>query len=175
MREIVVERHWEVALTEEDVQRIFNEAVDCLNIHRVDWNGSLLSSDGGELFCHYTAPDAESVRMAMHQAGHQRGLVWAGSVYDAPGLTEDDLARANVLVSRKFDQPVAIETIQALEEAGASCLEIHRVKWIRTYFSADRRRMVCLYQAPDAESVRLAQREAGMPVERVWAFRQFRP
>ena len=34
---------------------------------------------------------------------------------------------------------------------------------------------MCLYRAPDAESVRIAQREAGMPVERVWSFRQFRP
>jgi hypothetical protein len=35
--------------------------------------------------------------------------------------------------------------------------------------------MMCLYRAPDAESVRIAQREAGMPVERVRAIRQFRP
>ncbi|KPJ80351.1 MAG: hypothetical protein AMJ58_08895 [Gammaproteobacteria bacterium SG8_30] len=65
--------------------------------------------------------------------------------------------------------------IQAIEDAGAGCLENHRVRFVRTYFSADRRRMMCLYRAPDAESVRIAQREAGMPVERVWSFRQFRP
>jgi len=35
--------------------------------------------------------------------------------------------------------------------------------------------MISLYQAPDAESVRLALQDARMPVERVWAFRQFRP
>lgn len=29
--------------------------------------------------------------------------------------------------------------------------------------------MVCIYAAPDAESVRSAQRQAGMPFETVWA------
>jgi len=35
--------------------------------------------------------------------------------------------------------------------------------------------MICLYHAPDAESVRLAQRQAGMPLERVWAFHAVLP
>jgi hypothetical protein len=33
--------------------------------------------------------------------------------------------------------------------------------------------MLCLYQAPDAESVRLAQHQANMPVDRVWACHNF--
>ena len=80
-----------------------------------------------------------------------------------------------MLVSRSFDRPADFAEIQAIEDAGAGCLEIHRVRFVRTYFSTDQRRMLCLYAAPDAESVRIAQREAGMPVDRVWAFRQFRP
>jgi len=55
-----------------------------------------------------------------------------------------------------------------MEDRGASCRVQHRVRFLRTYFSADRRRMVCCYAAPDAESVRLAQRQAGVPFERVW-------
>jgi Nickel responsive protein SCO4226-like len=42
------------------------------------------------------------------------------------------------------------------------------VRFLRTYFSADRRRMLCVYDAPDAESVRAAQQTIAMPVERVW-------
>jgi hypothetical protein len=73
-----------------------------------------------------------------------------------------------VVVQRIFEKPVAFEDIQTIEDRGAWCLELHNVRFVRTYFSADRRRMVCLYEAPDAESVRLAQRQAGMPFERVW-------
>ena len=68
---------------------------------------------------------------------------------------------------------MAFEEIQAAEHAGASCLLTHRVHRVRTYLSADRWRMISLYQAPDAESVRLALHDASMPVERVWAFRRF--
>lgn len=92
----------------------------------------------------------------MNQAGSPRGLVWAGTVHDAPGLTDDLLARANVLACRRFEKPVAFEEVQAAEQAGASCLLTHRVQRVRTYLSSARRRMISLYQAPDAESVRLA-------------------
>ena len=43
------------------------------------------------------------------------------------------------------------------------------VAWRRSVLSADRLRMVCQYDAPDAESVRKLQREAGNGFDRVWA------
>ena len=173
MSDILVERHWDQALSDSDMHTMLGSAADCLGIHRVDWHGSRLSADGHELLCHFSAADAESVRIALNQAGSPRGQVWAGTVHDAPGITDDELARANVLVSRKFEEPVAFEDVQATEHASASCLLTHRVQRVRTYLSADRRRMVSLYQAPDAESVRLALQAASIPVERVWAFRRF--
>jgi hypothetical protein len=73
-----------------------------------------------------------------------------------------------VVVERSFDEPVAFEAIQAIEDRGAWCLEMHNVRFLRTFFSLDRRRMICIYLAPDAESVRLAQSQAGVPFTRVW-------
>jgi len=52
------------------------------------------------------------------------------------------------------------------------CLEQHRVNWARSFLSTDGRRMLCFYGAPDAESVRLAQREAELPVDTVWGFQR---
>ncbi len=75
---------------------------------------------------------------------------------------------SNVVVERSFEQAVAFGDIQAIEERGAWCLEAHGVRFIQTYFSRDRRRMICIYEAPDAESVRLAQKAAGVPFARVW-------
>jgi hypothetical protein len=79
-----------------------------------------------------------------------------------------------VLVERSFPQPVAFEEIQAIEDRGLGCLEAHRVRFLRSYFSRDRRRMVCLYEAPDAESVRLAQEKARVPFETAWTTRVVR-
>jgi hypothetical protein len=81
---------------------------------------------------------------------------------------------STVVVERSFAGPVSFEEIQAVEERGAGCLEAHGVTFTRTFISRDRRRMVCLYEAPDAESVRIAQQKAGMPFERAWTARVVR-
>lgn len=175
MTEIFVERHWAAPLTDADMHAMISAGGDCMAVHRCAWRLSVLSVDGRDLCCHFTAPDAESVRIALRQSGSPAGSVWAATVHDAPGLTAAELCEANVAVGRSFPGPAVFAEIQALEDAGAGCLQTHRVRFVRTYFSMDRRRMICLYRAPDAESVRISQREAGMPVDRVWAVRQFRP
>lgn len=80
---------------------------------------------------------------------------------------------ARVIVERRFDEPQAFDEIQAQEDRFAWCLEQHRVQFIRSYFSRDRRRMICEYEAPDAETVRKVQRTANMPFERIWTARVF--
>ena len=75
---------------------------------------------------------------------------------------------ALVMVERLFEEPVAYEALQANEDKNAWCLQLHNVRFLRSYFSTDRRRMICVYEAPDAESVRLAQRQMALPFERVW-------
>ncbi|MBZ0252844.1 MAG: DUF4242 domain-containing protein [Candidatus Methylomirabilis sp.] len=79
------------------------------------------------------------------------------------------MARVQVVVERTFPEPVRFEEVQAREDAAAWCLEAHGVRFLRTFFSADRTRMICVYEAPDAESVRLANRTAGLPFDAAWA------
>ncbi|MBK8909054.1 MAG: DUF4242 domain-containing protein [Rhodospirillales bacterium] len=76
---------------------------------------------------------------------------------------------AVILVERSFEEPVCFEELQAREDQASGCLEAYGVTFIRTFLSTDARRMVCLYDAPDAEAVRSAEREAGMPFDRVWS------
>jgi hypothetical protein len=74
-----------------------------------------------------------------------------------------------VIVERRFDSPEDFDTLQAIEEANGWCLEARSVKFVRSFFSLDRKLMHCIYEAPDAESVREAQHEAGMPFAKIWA------
>lgn len=175
MTEILVERHWDTALTEADLMTAFGNAAVCLNIHRVDWGGSLLSADGHDLFCHFSAADAESVRIALQQSGSPRGLVWAGTVHDTPDFAPEILAGANTVAFWSFGTPAVADQVQAIEVAGAPALLVHGVRHVRTYLSADRRRAAGLYQAPDVKAVSRALADAKRQPERVWAFRQFRP
>lgn len=80
---------------------------------------------------------------------------------------------ARVMVERKFDAAESFEGLQAQEDAFAWCAEQHQVKFLRTYFSKDRKRMICEYEAPDAEAVRKLQRAASMPFERIWTAQVF--
>jgi cyclohexanone monooxygenase len=41
------------------------------------------------------------------------------------------------------------------------CLDIHQVEWVRTYLASDGARLLCWFQARDAESVRLVLRHQG--------------
>ena len=50
----------------------------------------------------------------------------------------------------------------------APCLELDEVRWLWSFWSEDRRRMVCDYEAADGASVRNVQREAGARFERIW-------
>ena len=75
---------------------------------------------------------------------------------------------ARIMVERLFDESRSFEDLQAQEDAFAWCAEQHQVKFLRSYFSKDRKRMICEYEAPDAEAVRKLQRTASMPFERIW-------
>jgi len=175
MNDIFLEREFDPGISAADVDDMARDSGHCFQLYGVHWNCSLLARGGRRMLCHFSSPDAESVRIALRQSGSPEGIVWFGSVHEAPGLPGADPGYSNVLVTRSWSQPVELGDIQAIEDAGAWCLEAHDVQFVRTFFAVNRMRMACLYRAPDAESVRRAQLQAGMPVERVWAFEALTP
>ena len=175
MNDLFLLRSFDPPIEREDVMEMARTGSTCFRLHGVDWQVSLLKSDGTRMFCHFKGRDAESVRIALRQLDTDMRFLWAGTVHDRSGLTKKELDQANVLVERKFETPADLEAIQAREDAGSWCLETYNVSFVRTFFSRDRLNMMCLYNAPDAESVRQAQHMAKMPVSQVWSFRAFGP
>ena len=173
MSEVFCERSWDTPMPEAQVRSTFDGARCCLALHRCVWRGSFLSADGRALFCRFTCPDAESLRIALQPVGSPGVRIWAGTVHDAPGTGEPD--EANVLVSRRFEQPTSLDSMIALAQRAEACMALHGVRVLGSWVSNDQRRMLCLYRAPDAESVRVAQYRAAMPVERVMAVHALRP
>jgi len=171
MTEVFLERSFEEPVSDEIFASMVEASGGCYDLYRVGRRQSLLSLDGHRLLCWFSAPDTESMRLALRKTGETRGTLWPGTVHDSPVAGAPPPEAANVLVERSWDEPVTLDEIQAIEDAGAACLQTHDVEFARTFFSLDRRRMVCLYRAPDAEAVRVAQRKAGMPVDAVWSFR----
>jgi hypothetical protein len=77
-----------------------------------------------------------------------------------------------VIVERSFEEPMQFEEIQRAESDTSWCLEINRVKFLHTYLSSDGKRMICVYEAPDAEAVRRANTTAKLPFDRVYTATQ---
>ena len=78
-----------------------------------------------------------------------------------------------VIVERRGSSPISLEQLQASSCSSAACFKMHRVRHLRSVISADGCRVICEFEAPDAESVRRAQNEAGLPYESVWTAQVF--
>jgi hypothetical protein len=177
MATVILERNFDLSMTPREVLDMARaeEAGGCFRLHKVVWRMSFLAPHGRQMVCWFEAPDAESARIALRTVGADVTQLWAGKVHDAPDLDPAAFAGVNVLVERSFAAPTPVERIQALEDEAAGCLELHGVRFLRTFASLDHRRMLCLYRAPDSESVRLAQRAAGVPMDRAWAVQRIAP
>jgi hypothetical protein len=76
-----------------------------------------------------------------------------------------------VIVERVFAEPVTQADLDAAVERGRECFSVRGIRRVSTRASFDGRRMICEYDAPDAESVRVANDKANIPYERIWAAR----
>jgi hypothetical protein len=75
---------------------------------------------------------------------------------------------ARIVVERSFEVPQSDADMQVVADRERPCLAAYQVTWKRSLISADRKRMVCEYEAADAETMRRIQREAGAQFDRVW-------
>jgi ubiquinone/menaquinone biosynthesis C-methylase UbiE len=75
---------------------------------------------------------------------------------------------ARVMAEQLFKTPLTDEQSAALAKRLDDCLEVRNGMWRRSSVSIDKLRMVCEFEAPDAESVRQAFRSSETPYERVW-------
>jgi hypothetical protein len=82
--EVFLQRSFDPPLTDDAFYERLREATGCFDLYRVQWRQSLLSTDGRRMICWFSAPDAESTRLALRMAGVHDGTPWPGSVHDSP-------------------------------------------------------------------------------------------
>src|SRR5262249_60577867 len=75
----------------------------------------------------------------------------------------------HLIVEQTFEAPLTDEEHGRIGQRLDQCLAAYGARWMRSYLSTDRRRMVCEFEAPDAEAVRTSYRSAGVGFDRVWA------
>ena len=73
-----------------------------------------------------------------------------------------------IVVERNFETPQSDEDMKRVADGERPCLAAYQATWKRSLISSDRKRMICDYEAADAETMRRIQREAGAQFDRVW-------
>ena len=73
-----------------------------------------------------------------------------------------------IVVERSFDTPQSDADMKLVADRERPCLAAYEAKGTRSLLSTDRKRMVCGYEAADAETMRRIQREAGAQFDRIW-------
>jgi hypothetical protein len=74
-----------------------------------------------------------------------------------------------VVVEHAYETPLTDEQHGRSGKRLDECAKLRNVRWMCSYLSTDRKRMFCVFEAPDIESVRDAHRSAGITFERAWA------
>lgn len=170
----VMERDYAAPITIGELVGLDGHTQWCLSTHRCRPLFHSLAIDGKSSLCVFECPDAEALRIAskqMDMPGQAR--VWGANIHYHPddpqpeGPVMRDGEAALAIVQRSFGKPEIFEELQAMEDAKASCLTMHRVRFVKTFFSLDRQRMACLYAAPDVEAVRKASTMTGLPFDRI--------
>ena len=79
-----------------------------------------------------------------------------------------------LIVEHAYDPPLTDEEHHRAARRLDPCLEAHGARWLASYLAHDRRRMICEFEAPDAEAVRASLRSAEVAFERVWSSEVYR-
>lgn len=74
-----------------------------------------------------------------------------------------------IIVERTYDQPLTDEIGASMTRRFGPCFSLRRIKRLHSYISKDRLRTVCVYEAPDASSVRDVHDREGIPYLRIWS------
>jgi hypothetical protein len=77
------------------------------------------------------------------------------------------------LIERNF-----AEQLELTKEGAEGIIHINEeesVKWLFSFLSADKRKTYCLYEAPNAEAIRIAARRANIPADVVIEVGEVRP
>ncbi len=76
---------------------------------------------------------------------------------------------ATIILEHHFDgRSFDIGRYNAAQERNAPCLAIHGVRHVVSYVTPDGQRMICVFEAPDAEAVRQTARQLGYSFDSVW-------
>jgi hypothetical protein len=168
MEFVVVERRFEQPVEFIDIQEQEKLGAWCLDTYQVRFLKTFFSRDRRRMLCLYEAPDAEAVRLAETQAKLPFESAWTCHYLQGGEQPLHASAKELVVVERIFPEPITKEFVLTTFCSAGECMKLHRASYVESFLGQDGRRMVCVFRAPDAEAVRTANTQAGVPYSEVW-------
>ncbi len=165
MSVVIVERVFPEPVTQDEIQAGEDRAAGCHEDYQVRFLKTYVARDRKRVVCVYEAPDAESVRTVQETADLPYEKLWPAK---AIRYEEADVHGDVVVLERALPQPFDEATLRAKSAQVAWCFDLWGCRIVWSYLSLDGRRCVCIFTAPDAESVRQSQDQAGLPYARSW-------
>ncbi|MDB5105078.1 MAG: hypothetical protein JWP91_2767 [Fibrobacteres bacterium] len=74
----------------------------------------------------------------------------------------------HIIAESNFDMPLSEEAEHEGAQAIDRSLTASGGHWIRSFYSKDRKRIVCEFEASGVDAVRTAYESAGFPLDQVW-------
>jgi hypothetical protein len=85
----------------------------------------------------------------------------------------EEVAVPRFLIERNFAE--ALEVTKEGRDQVQQINDEEGVKWLFSFLSPDKRKTYCLYEAPNAEAIRVAARRANLPADVVIEVSEVRP
>jgi hypothetical protein len=77
------------------------------------------------------------------------------------------------MIERNFAEQVAMTP--EFVQAGVPVIEAEGNKWLYSFLSADKKKMYCLYEAPNADAILAAAKRLGVPADVIIPVDELRP
>jgi hypothetical protein len=164
---VVVERELTEPADIHELQAREDSVGWCLEQHGVTAVCSYVALDRRTAICVYRAPDADALRETQRRAGLPVTRAWTAEIMGTLVPTSA-LDMATIIVQRELPSPITRDVLEQLLAREGHCLALHRAELLVSHLACGGSRMLCVFTAPDAESVRIANRQVGMPVTRAW-------
>lgn len=168
MQLVVAERFFPEPVGPERLAELRRRNAWCRDLHGVRPVRALAAPGQQRYLCLYEAPDAEAVRHYSRAAGTPLERAWPATLFPGSVPPDRPLPDDVFVVERLFETPLSVAALEEKEARLSPCLESYCVRRLQSYLARDGRRLVCIYDAPDAESVRQIQRSASLAYERLW-------
>lgn len=159
---VIVETASEQPLTDAYLEEADRIGLPCLQAHGVTWRYSLLSKDRDQMICIFDAPDAASVRNSYAKLGIQKRAIWAGELIQPKG-TQPSPDWAECYVIEAHYPSLGEEEWNKVEQNFSQFFMESGMKWLHSYVSLDRTRVVYELDALDAETIQNAHHRFGIP------------